>query len=441
MNQDLQVLIVGGGIGGLCLAQGLKKAGIRADVYERDRTPSSRLQGYRIHIDPDGSTALHACLPPHLWELFDSTGGDFSHGFTMLDEQLQELMKFRQSPETADPVARHRQVSRMTLRQVLLGELGESVHFDKRFARYERLENGRVAAFFEDGSSAEADILVAADGVSSRVRQQYLPGNEPIDTGVISVGGKIPLTDGVMAMIPPALLDGPAIVLPPAPANLFMAAWRRSADAERKLRALGFMGDDATDSESYVVMALGAKREYFGLEASSDAVIDAMSQEEMRSLLRCRMAGWHPNLRKLVEMTGDELGFWKIRTSRPVAAWQPTNITLLGDAIHSMTPYRGIGANVALHDAQLLCEKLTEAVRSGASAVAKIGEYEAEMRVYGFEAVGESLKSLEQAITPKGPGFKVSMKVMKVANRIPAVRQRIMERRVTRPIRPVAKAS
>jgi 2-polyprenyl-6-methoxyphenol hydroxylase-like FAD-dependent oxidoreductase len=441
MNKEMRVMIVGGGIGGLCLAQGLKKAGIEATACERDRTPTARLQGYRIHIDPAGSTALHACLPAHLWELFDSTGGDFSNGFTLLDEQLQELMKFRQPPDAEDAVARHRQVSRMTLRQILLGGLGESVHFDKRFERYERLEDGRIVAFFEDGSSAEADILIAADGVNSRVRQQYLPGNDPIDTGVISIGGKIPLTDGVMAMIPPALLDGPAIVLPPAPANMFMAAWRRSADAEQRLRALGFMSDESADDESYVIMALGAKRQYFGLEAISDAAIDAMSQEEVRLLLRSRMAGWHPNLRKLAEMANGGLGFWRIRTSQPVAAWKPTNITLLGDAIHSMTPYRGIGANVALHDAQLLCQKLTEAVQSGASVVEKIGEYESEMRSYGFEAVAESRKSLEQAITPKGAGFKIGMKAMQIASRIPAVRKRIMEERVTRPIRPAAKVS
>ena len=203
MTNDLHVLVIGGGIGGLCLAQGLKKAGIRVDVFERDPSPTARLQGFRIHIDPDGSTALHECLPESLWEIFDSTGGDFSRGFTMLNERLEELMKFRQPPATDDLVARHRSVSRMSLRQILLAGLGDAVHFDKRFERYERAADGRIVAFFEDGSTAEGNVLVAADGVNSRVRQQYLPGNDPIDTGTISLGGKIPLTDGVMAMIPP----------------------------------------------------------------------------------------------------------------------------------------------------------------------------------------------------------------------------------------------
>ena len=268
MTNEMHVVVIGGGIGGLCLAQGLKKSGIKVDVYERDLSPNARLQGFRIHIDPDGSAALHECLPENLWELFDSTGGDFSRGFTLLNEKLEELITFRQPPAANDLVARHRSVSRMTLRQILLAGLGDSAHFNKRFERYERHGDGRIVAFFEDGSTAEGNVLVAADGVNSRVRQQYLPGNDPIDTGTLSLGGKIPLTDGVMAMLPACLLDGPAMVMPPSPANLFLAAWRRSSEASERVRALTASpadGDSASEDEGgYVVLALGAKHEYFG---------------------------------------------------------------------------------------------------------------------------------------------------------------------------------
>ena len=71
----LHVIIIGGGIGGLTLAQGLKRSGVGVAVYERDRTPSARLQGYRVHISPGGSRALHECLPPHLCDAFDRTCG------------------------------------------------------------------------------------------------------------------------------------------------------------------------------------------------------------------------------------------------------------------------------------------------------------------------------------------------------------------------------
>ena len=222
-NRAFQVAIIGGGMGGLCLANGLKKAGISVAVYERDQSPDSRPQGYRIHIDPQGSTALHECLPQHLWDLFCSTGGDFSQGFSIVTQQLHELLNLARSQArsqariggTGDTIARHRSISRITLRRILLAGLEQDVQFNKRFLRYEETSDGAIRAHFEDGSSAQADLLVAADGVNSGVRKQYLPHAEPTDTGVVGIGGTIPLTDGVMALAPHLLLDGPVMVVPP----------------------------------------------------------------------------------------------------------------------------------------------------------------------------------------------------------------------------------
>src|SRR6516165_4335197 len=75
MSLPFHVLIIGGGIGGLTLAQGLRRARISAAVYERDRTLTNRLQGYRVHISPTGGLALRECLPPHLFAVFDRTCG------------------------------------------------------------------------------------------------------------------------------------------------------------------------------------------------------------------------------------------------------------------------------------------------------------------------------------------------------------------------------
>jgi 2-polyprenyl-6-methoxyphenol hydroxylase-like FAD-dependent oxidoreductase len=54
------VIVTGAGTGGLCLAQGLKRAGVSVAVYERDRTRRDGLQGYRVGIDADGKRALRA---------------------------------------------------------------------------------------------------------------------------------------------------------------------------------------------------------------------------------------------------------------------------------------------------------------------------------------------------------------------------------------------
>ena len=62
MSEPFYVVIIGGGIGGLTLAQGLKRAGVSAAVYERDRTLTNRLQAYRVHIGPTGGLALHQSI-------------------------------------------------------------------------------------------------------------------------------------------------------------------------------------------------------------------------------------------------------------------------------------------------------------------------------------------------------------------------------------------
>ncbi|MDF2684558.1 MAG: FAD-dependent monooxygenase, partial [Brevibacillus sp.] len=133
------VIIIGGGIGGLCLAQGLKKAGVSVAVYERDRTSTDRLQGYRIHINPKGSRALHRCLPPHLYDAFLSTCGQAAKRFGFYTEKMEELLSICRTENGGepDPVRSHKSVSRMTLRQVLLAEMDDIVHFHKKFSRYE----------------------------------------------------------------------------------------------------------------------------------------------------------------------------------------------------------------------------------------------------------------------------------------------------------------
>ena len=85
----LHIVIIGGGIGGLTLAQGLKKSGVSAAVYERDRTRTDRLQGYRVHINPTGSLALHECLPASLFDAFVRTCGKPSQGIRFVTERMK----------------------------------------------------------------------------------------------------------------------------------------------------------------------------------------------------------------------------------------------------------------------------------------------------------------------------------------------------------------
>src|ERR1700687_4999320 len=99
----LHVLIIGAGTGGLCLAQGLKKANISVSGFEVDRTPLGGLQGYRVGIDPDGIRGLKANLPSDLFDTFITTCARPPKYFNMLTEHMTEVASIGGSLLTGNP--------------------------------------------------------------------------------------------------------------------------------------------------------------------------------------------------------------------------------------------------------------------------------------------------------------------------------------------------
>ena len=85
----LRVAVAGGGLGGLCLAQGLLKAGMDVTVYERDAHLAVRRQGYRLHVDARAGRALEQCLPPGSFAVFQATCGAASTRLTVMSERLR----------------------------------------------------------------------------------------------------------------------------------------------------------------------------------------------------------------------------------------------------------------------------------------------------------------------------------------------------------------
>jgi 2-polyprenyl-6-methoxyphenol hydroxylase-like FAD-dependent oxidoreductase len=202
-----------------------------------------------------------------------------------------------------------------------------------------------------------------------------------------------------------------------------MAIWKRSRASSEILFRLG-VDQPASEEDDYLILGLGARAEYLGLNGDSKAV----SGPELKQIFRRAVKNWHPDLRKLTEMLDEtEMTANPLRTSRRLGPWPTRHITLLGDAIHSMTPYRGIGANVALRDAAVLCTKLVEAAQGQKPVLQAIHEYEQTMRGYAFEAVDASLQSMEQAVSrKKNLKFQLSKTAMRVMNRVPALKRRVM---------------
>ena len=151
---------------------------------------------------------------------------------------------------------------------------------------------------------------------------------------------------------------------------------------------------------------------------------DTPCAETLRGIALAGMARWDSGYRDIVRMTDPStLSLLPIRTSRPVEPWQTSRVTLLGDAIHSMTPYRGIGANIALRDAALLCRQLVRAARGDQPLLDAIAEYEHAMRRYGFAAVRGSIEAMRAQLETGALARTMTRAMLRFADRIPALKQ------------------
>ena len=103
-------------------------------------------------------------------------------------------------------------MNRQTLREILAARLDGVIEFGRACTGFEQRPGG-VTVQFGDGSSADADVLVGADGIGSPVRRRYLPHALVEDTGIVCVYGRTPLTAQTRPLLPAPVRDGFTAVL------------------------------------------------------------------------------------------------------------------------------------------------------------------------------------------------------------------------------------
>jgi 2-polyprenyl-6-methoxyphenol hydroxylase-like FAD-dependent oxidoreductase len=420
----MKVLIIGAGTGGLALAHLLKQAGVCIAVYERDLAPNADTGGYRVGISPAGSRALKACIPSELYDLYVATCSRSPRYFNMLTEQLGEVLSFDiddQSPKALDG---ERNVIRKTLRRVLLRGLEDDVFFGKALEGYSSNVDGSVTACFQDGSLATGDVLVGADGTSSTVRKQRLPEARLEDTGIVSLGGKIPMTAEAKALLSDKMFKGMSLIMAP----MGFGAIVHSLEFVNIRSGSGFAARwpdfvEALDEDS-IGWGIWGARQNFPRDPTG------LSGEQLQELGLEITRDWHPHLRALIRMTEPStIHAIKMRTSVPLTPWTSSNVTLLGDAVHTMTPGRGAGANTALRDAALLGRMLVEADQGQKPLLEAIHAYEVEMLRYSTEAVQESKKQMDASDLAHRPivgrlQLAATRGAMRTINAIPALKRR-----------------
>jgi 2-polyprenyl-6-methoxyphenol hydroxylase-like FAD-dependent oxidoreductase len=422
----MHVLIIGAGTGGLALAHALTRAGIAVSIFERDLAPNADTGGYRVGISPAGSRALRACVPPGNYDLFVATCARAPRYFNMLTEQLSEVVCFDLERAGADALDGERNVIRKTLRRVLLTGLEGKVSFGKRLVRYAHDPDGRVTAHFEDGSCARGDILVGADGTGSAVRKQRLPQARLEDTGIVSLGGKLPMTTTSKALLSEKMLYGMSLIMASRGLGAIIHSLEfahHRADPDFAARWPHFR--EALDDDS-IGWGLWGARQNFPADPS------VLNGAELQRLGLELTRNWHPQFRELIRMTSPAaISYLAVRTSVPVSPWESSTVTLLGDAIHTMTPGRGAGANTALRDAALLARLLIEADQGRKPLLQGIHEYEVEMLRYSTEAVQASKQQMNSADPIHRPvigrlQLAAMRGAMRTVNAVPPLKRRVL---------------
>lgn len=381
------IFISGAGLASLLLARAIRTAlpNTPLQIFERDTSLAFRGQGYRLRLSDLGLAAIESVLAPAgTWERFwDRCGKTGGAGFASINARTGETVDGSSAaggggggaragppPNLGSRDGKIVGISRGDMRALFFEGLEECVVFGKTVTGYELTDNG-VRAVFADGSkSDEGQMLIGGEGIRSEVAKQLSGGKLKVyDTGARGIHGQAPtgafkgLGEGVFRIMDETRENG----------KVFAITNVRPGEMD--------------DPELQFGWTMGGQPGVIKAPNDDYAIVGKPAADIAKALT----AEWHPRVRPLFEqMFEAEAAFWKITCSTPsgVPEWpNEPRVTVIGDAVHSMTPAGGIGANTAVRDSALLGRLIAEA---GGFADGVTAAYEKEMRVYASEAVATS---------------------------------------------------
>ena len=321
MNKRPKALIIGGGIAGPVTAIFLQKAGIDAEVFEA--WPYSTGIGGGLQIAPNG---MHVLAEIGLASEMIRRGS-IAESFDFYSQSGTRLGAVNQNMEArfGQPAVN---MCRATLNEALVDKAwcaNVELRFEKRLVAIEDRADQPVIAYFADGSSAEGDFVIGADGVHSAVRGHVIPnGPKPFDTGLIGFGGFVPRS---------VIEDTPI-------GQRVLTTFGQSG-----FFGYGFCSSAPTDG----VMWWSTQPSH-GVDA---AEFRAMSQDALRRHLRQFHAGWHDPIPRILD-AAENIVVTDTLDVATLPTWSRKRTLLIGDAAHATSPHAGQGASLALEDAMRL---------------------------------------------------------------------------------------
>ena len=394
------VAIIGAGIGGVALAVACLHRGIPFTLYERDKSFSDRSQGYGLTLQ-QASKAMKSFGINILKEgvistkhIIHSTDGNIIGEWGMRKWMPPNTIKSQKQTNI--------HIARQSLRLALLNQLGEpnNVQWGHQLLDFKESHNKIDLSFQVNGKikTFKADLLVGADGIRSSVRKKLLgEATLPLhylDCMVILGICKLSALENIKS----PLLDS---------ATVF-----QTANGKERIYIMPYDADSIMWQLSFPISENVAKK----LSAKGAKYL----KEEA-----CKRVNWHAPIPEILsatlesEISGYPVYDRELLTTELLRSGK--NVTLIGDAAHPMSPFKGQGANQALLDALSLAREITKKCTKSSNwkeiGIRKIilNDFETEMlsrsasKVKDSAAAAKFLHSelvLEEGNEPRGSVFK-----------------------------------
>ncbi len=321
MQGKPRIAIIGAGLGGTAAASLMQKAGFNVRLYEQ--APAFSRIGAGIHVGPNVMKVLRRM---GIEDALSAQGSHPDYWFSRDGETAEFMSRI----PLGDYALKHYGASYLTVHRgdfhALMTEAVApgTLSFGKCLTEVE--DRGDVVHLtFADGTVEEADIVIGADGVKSKLRDALLGPELPIYSGYV----------GHRAVFPISAVKGFTH-------DLCTKWW-------------------AGDRHMMVYFVTGKKDEIYYVTGVPEATWDMdkswvpSSKDEMRAAFD----GWHPGVQSLIDAT-NEVTKWPLLERDPLPIWSRGRLVLLGDACHPMKPHMAQGAAMAIEDAAMLTRCLQE---------------------------------------------------------------------------------
>jgi|TARA_R110000850_G_scaffold277152_1_gene424969 6-hydroxynicotinate 3-monooxygenase len=316
MKNNPRIAFIGAGLGGTAGAGLMAKAGFNVKVYEQ--APAFARMGAGIHLGPNVMKVMRKLgiedelnrtgAHPDYWYSRDGITGDVMAQIPLGDYAVSHYG------------ASYLTVHRGDFHKLMTDALPDGVlEFNKKLSEIED-KGDKVVMKFADGTIEEADFVIGADGINSKVRESLLGEELPIYTGYVAHRAVFPTP-----------VDSGAL-----PFDMCCKWW----DGDRHM-----MVYFVTSKKDEIYYVTGVPVESWDMNKSWEPC----TKDEMRETFK----GWHSSVQALIEGT-QEVTRWPLLERDPLPVWSRGRLVLLGDACHPMKPHMAQGAAMAIEDAAML---------------------------------------------------------------------------------------